>query len=130
MTMAVVTPAVRGRDGSPSDMPDLDTVLAWRGKTVVDRDGEKVGQLGALYLDEEDHPAYAGVQTGLFRRRETMVPLAGARELGDDVQLPYALEQIRSAPNVDVDVALTDSEQGTRARRPRAMERRRRGGQA
>ena len=92
-------------------MPDLDTVLAWRGKSVVDRDGEKVGQLGALYLDENDHPAYAGVHTGLFRRRESMVPLAGARELGDGVQLPYALEQIRSAPNVDVDVALTDEEQ-------------------
>jgi hypothetical protein len=92
-------------------MPDLDTVLAWRGKTVVDRDGEKVGQLGALYLDDNEQPAYAGVQTGLFRRRESMVPLAGARELGDDVQLPYTLEQIRSAPNVDVDVALTDEEQ-------------------
>ena len=92
-------------------MPDLDTVLAWRGKTVVDRDGEKVGQLGALYLDQSEHPAYAGVHTGLFRRRESMVPLAGARELGDDVQLPYALEQIRSAPNVDADEALTDEEQ-------------------
>jgi hypothetical protein len=92
-------------------MPDLDTVLTWRGKTVVDRDGEKAGHLGALYLDEEDRPAYAGVQTGLFRRRESMVPLAGARELGDDIQVPYALEQIRSAPNVDADVTLTDEEQ-------------------
>jgi hypothetical protein len=92
-------------------MPDLDTVLGWRGKTVVDRDGEKAGTLGALYLDEDDRPAYAGVQTGLFRRNESLVPLAGARPLGDDIQLPYALEQIRSAPNVDVDVNLTDEEQ-------------------
>jgi hypothetical protein len=92
-------------------MPDLDTVLAWRGKTVVDRDGEKAGTLGALYLDEQDQPTYAGVHTGLFRRRESMIPLAGARELGDDIQVPYALEQIRSAPNVDVDVALTDEEE-------------------
>jgi hypothetical protein len=30
-------------------MPDLDPVLGWRGKTVVDRDGEKVGTLGDLY---------------------------------------------------------------------------------
>jgi len=92
-------------------MPDLDTVLAWRGKTVIDRDGEKAGTLGALYLDQDDAPAYAGVMTGLFRRRESMVPLAGARELGDDVQVPYTLEQVRSAPNVDADVALTDEEQ-------------------
>ena len=92
-------------------MPDLETVLAWRGKTVVDRDGEKAGTLGALYLDEDDRPAFAGVQTGLFRRRESMVPLDGARTLDDDVQVPYTLEQIRSAPNVDSDVNLTDEEQ-------------------
>src|ERR1041384_5781987 len=92
-------------------MLDLDTVLAWRGKTVLDRDGEKAGTLGALYLDEDDRPAYAGVQTGLFRKRESLVPLDGAREAGDDVQLPYALDQIRSAPNVDVDVNLSDEAQ-------------------
>ena len=92
-------------------MPDLDTVLTWRGKTVVDRDGEKAGTLGALYLDEHDRPAYAGVMTGLFRRRESMVPLAGARELHDDIQVAYTGEQIRSAPNVDAEVALTEDEQ-------------------
>src|SRR5690349_3050830 len=92
-------------------MPDLDTVLGWRGKTVVDRDGEKAGSLGALYLDEQDRPAYAGVQTGLFRRRESIVPLDGARPLGDDVQVPYTLEQIKDAPNVDADVNLSDEEQ-------------------
>ena len=92
-------------------MPDLDTVLAWRGKAVVDRDGEKAGTLGALYLYYDDRPAYGGVQTGLFRRRESMVPLGGARILDDDVQVPYTLEQIRSAPNVDIDVNLTDDEQ-------------------
>jgi hypothetical protein len=92
-------------------MPDLDTVLTWRGKTVIDRDGEKTGTLGALYLDEHDRPAFAGVMTGLFRRRESMVPLAGARELHGEIQVPFALEQIRTAPNVDADVALTDEEQ-------------------
>jgi hypothetical protein len=92
-------------------MPDLDTVLAWRGRTVIDRAGEKAGTLGALYLDDEDRPAYAGVQTGLFRRRESLVPLDGARALGHDVQIPYTLEQVRSAPNVDVDVTLTEEEQ-------------------
>ena len=75
--------------GSSTRMPDLDTVLAWRGKTIVDRDGEKAGTLGALYLDDDDRPAYGGVQTGLFRRRESMVPLDGARVLDDDVQVPY-----------------------------------------
>src|SRR4051812_40075647 len=93
-------------------MPDIDTVLAWRGKTVRERDGEKVGTLGALYLDREtDRPAYAGVHTGLFRRNESVVPLDDAREVDGDVQVPYAVEQIREAPNVDPDVALSEAEE-------------------
>src|SRR5215203_589854 len=93
-------------------MPDLDVVLGWRGKTVLDRDGEKVGTVGDLYLDREtDRPAYAGVRTGLFKRNESIVPLEGAREVDGDLQLPFSAEQIRDAPNVDPDVALSEAEE-------------------
>jgi PRC-barrel domain/Domain of unknown function (DUF2382) len=93
-------------------MPDLDTVLSWRGKTVRDRDGEKLGTLGALYLDHDtDRPAYAGVQTGLLRRRESVVPLDGAEEIDGDVRVPYAAAQVHDAPNIDPDVALDEDEQ-------------------
>jgi hypothetical protein len=93
-------------------MPDLETVLAWRGKTVVDRDGEKVGTLGDLYLDREtDLPAYAGIRTGLFKRRESVVPLEGAREVDGDVQVLFAADSIREAPNVDPEVALSEAEE-------------------
>jgi hypothetical protein len=93
-------------------MPDLDTVLSWRGKTVRDRDGEKLGTLGALYLDQDtERPAYAGVHTGLFRRHESVVPLDGAEEVDGDVRVPYDAAQVREAPNVDPDVALDDDEQ-------------------
>src|SRR5213078_561781 len=93
-------------------MLDIDTVLGWRGKTVRDRDGEKAGTLGAIYLDEEtDQPAYAGVHTGVFRRNESIVPLHHAREVDGDVQVPYALEQIKGAPQVDPDEALDEEQQ-------------------
>jgi hypothetical protein len=93
-------------------MLDIDTVLGWRGKTVLDRDGEKVGTLGEVYLDDAtDRPAYAGVRTGLFKRRESVVPLAGAEETPDGIRLPHTAERISSAPNVEPDVALDDEEQ-------------------
>jgi hypothetical protein len=93
-------------------MLDIDTILSWRGKTVQDRDGEKAGTLGAIYLDEEtDLPAYAGVHTGLFRRNESIVPLHDAREADGDVRLPYTLEQIKTAPHVDPDHALDEEQQ-------------------
>src|SRR4051812_35039724 len=93
-------------------MPDIDTVLGWRGKTVRDRAGDKLGTLGALYLDADtDRPAYGGVRTGLFHRNESVVPLDGAEEIDGDVHLPYAAATVREAPNVDPDVALDEDEQ-------------------
>src|SRR5947199_10847334 len=93
-------------------MLDIDTVLGWRGRPVLDRDGEKVGTLGEIYLDDAtDRPAYAGVNTGLFKRRESVVPLAGAQETADGIRLPHTAERIADAPNVEPDVALDDDEQ-------------------
>jgi hypothetical protein len=94
-------------------MLDIDTALAWRGRTVRDRDAEKVGTLGDLYLDgETDRPAYAGVKTGLFKTHESIVPLEGAYEGEDgDIHVPYALEAIKAAPNVDPGVSLSEDEE-------------------
>jgi hypothetical protein len=93
-------------------MPDIDTVLGWRGKFVLDRDGEKVGTLGEIYLDDAtDRPAYAGVNTGLFKRRESVVPLEGAQETPDGIRLPHTAERIKAAPNVEPNVALDDADQ-------------------
>jgi sporulation protein YlmC with PRC-barrel domain len=96
---------------------DLETILDWRGRDVVDRKGEKLGKLGDLYLDEAtDRPAYAGVRTGLFGRHESIVPLAGVVEDGDDLVLPHDAELVRDAPAIDPDGALDDAEQERLAR--------------
>jgi hypothetical protein len=40
--------------------PDIDTALAWRGRTVRDQDGNELGTLSELYLDSESsRPAWA-----------------------------------------------------------------------
>jgi hypothetical protein len=88
--------------------PHVDTVLAWRGRTVRDADGEKVGTFGDVLLDSEtDLPAWGGVRTGLFGRRESYVPLEGATEVDDEVRIPYTAAQVKDAPNVDPDVTLS-----------------------
>src|SRR4051794_6518267 len=88
---------------------DIDTVLAWRGRPVLDRDGDKIGTLGDVYLDREtDRPAWVGVRTGLFGTRESMMPLQGIEEAGDDLRVPWEKAQVKDAPNVDADVALDE----------------------
>jgi stress response protein YsnF len=92
---------------------DIDTALAWRGRTVVDRDGEKIGTFEELYLDESDRPAWAAVKTGLFGLRQTFVPLSAAQPAGDDLQVPFDKQQVKDAPNVDPDAQLSAEEEDT-----------------
>jgi hypothetical protein len=92
--------------------PDIDTALAWRGRTVCDRDGNELGTLNALYLDNETRlPAWAGVKRGRLRKTETIVPLGDASEVGDALQIPYDGAQFDEAPDVDPDVTLTAEEE-------------------
>jgi hypothetical protein len=94
-------------------MPELDiqTALEWRGRAVVDRAGEKIGTLKEIYLDEDEHPAWGSVHTGLFGMRQALVPLAEARPDGEQLQVPYEAEHVRDAPSVDPDVQLSAEEE-------------------
>jgi PRC-barrel domain/Domain of unknown function (DUF2382) len=91
---------------------DLDTLLSWRGRTVRDPSGDKIGKLDGLYLDAAtDLPAYAGVRTGLLGTHESIVPLEGASEVDDDVVVPFDAELVRSAPSLDPASVLSPGEE-------------------
>lgn len=94
-------------------LPDARTVLRWRGRTAVDVNGERLGKLGALYLEPgSDVPAWAGVRTGLLGRHEALVPLRNAAEQEDgDVRLAVSAELVRQAPHIDPDGELTPGEE-------------------
>src|SRR4051794_6119537 len=90
---------------------DIDTVLGWRGETVLDRDGEKVGSLKELYLDRDERPAWGAVHTGLFGLRETFVPLSDARPVDGGIKVPFTKDHVKDAPGVDPDAQLSDDEE-------------------
>jgi len=95
-----------------SDPPDIDTALAWRGRTVRDEDGNELGTLSELYLDSEtSRPAWAGVKRGRLRPTETIVPLSDAAEDGDELRLPFDRERFDGAPDIDPDVELTEEQE-------------------
>jgi sporulation protein YlmC with PRC-barrel domain len=40
-------------------MPSIEEVKNWQGRTAVDRDGDKIGEVVDIYLDEEtDKPEW------------------------------------------------------------------------
>jgi hypothetical protein len=90
---------------------DIDTALDWRGRTVVDRDGDKIGTFEELYLDDSDRPAWAAVTTGLFGMRQTFVPLSEAQTDGDALRVPFGKEMVKDAPRIDPDSQLDAEEE-------------------
>jgi uncharacterized protein (TIGR02271 family) len=93
-------------------MPDVDTVRSWQGATLVDRDGDRVGTIDAVYVDDQSgQPEWALVNTGLFGTKSTFVPIAQATSSGDQVQVPYEKQLIKDAPRMDPDGHLSEAEE-------------------
>jgi uncharacterized protein (TIGR02271 family) len=93
-------------------MPDIDTARAWQGSTLVDRDGDRIGTIDGIYLDDQTgQPEWALVNTGLFGTKSTFVPLAQATQTGDEVRVPYDKQLVKDAPRVDVDQHLSEAEE-------------------
>ena len=92
--------------------PSIETVRGWRGRVMVDRDRDKIGEVVDIYLDNEtERPEWAVVRTGLFGLRSTFVPLAEAREVGDELQVPHQRLQVKQAPNIEPDGQLSAAEE-------------------
>jgi PRC-barrel domain len=92
--------------------PSIETARGWRGRVMVDRDSNKIGEVVDIYLDNEtDRPEWAVVRTGLFGMRSTFVPLAEAREVGDELQVAQQRLQVKEAPNIESDGQLSAAEE-------------------
>jgi PRC-barrel domain len=92
--------------------PGVETVRGWLGRVMVDRDGNRLGEITDIYLDREtERPEWAVVRTGLFGTRSTFVPLAEAAEAGDQVQVPHERTAVKAAPNIEAEGQLSEAEE-------------------
>jgi uncharacterized protein (TIGR02271 family) len=93
-------------------MPQLDELQTWRGRDVRDPDGDKIGSIEDIYLDEQTgRPEWLAVKTGLFGSKISFVPVGEATATGDGVQVPYSKAQVKDSPNAEADGALSQSEE-------------------
>ena len=80
--------------------------------TVFATDGDKIGSVGQVYLDDvTNEPTFVTVKTGLFGARETFVPLQQAQTTADGITVPFEKSFVKDAPNVDADGSLTPEEE-------------------
>lgn len=82
------------------------------GATVFDRDRDKIGTVGQVYVDPRtNQPLWASVKTGLFGTSETFVPIDAATVADDEIVVAYEKEFVKDAPRIDPDGALSEDEE-------------------
>src|SRR5829696_6324602 len=81
-----------------------DQLVQARGETVYAADGDKIGSVEEVFVDEETgRPEWLGIGTGLLGTKRVLVPVLGLQQTGDGFQVPYAKEQVKETPDVDSD---------------------------
>ena len=74
---------------------------AYVGKTAVDPQGDKIGSVGQVYVnDESGQPDWITVNTGLFGMKENFAPLHGSSFDGDNLVLPFDKTVVKDSPDV------------------------------
>ncbi len=82
------------------------------GTTVYDKDGDKIGKVDEVYLDNASgQPEWVSVKTGLFGSSLSLIPLAQASTSGDSVKVPFAKSVVKDAPHHDPGKELSETDE-------------------
>jgi uncharacterized protein (TIGR02271 family) len=85
-------------------MIDVQEAQRLTGLTAYTQDGDKLGKIGQVFLDDQTgRPEFVTVSTGLFGTKESFVPIGDATLADDRLAVPYTKDQVKDAPNVDLD---------------------------
>ncbi|GAA4777240.1 PRC and DUF2382 domain-containing protein [Citricoccus nitrophenolicus] len=93
-------------------MQDFTSVEKLQDATVYGTDGDKIGSVGQVYLDDQtNQPTFVTVSTGLFGTKETFIPISKATPSQDGLQVPFDKAFVKDAPNIDTDGSLTPQDE-------------------
>ncbi|WP_432571951.1 DUF2382 domain-containing protein [Kineococcus sp. SYSU DK005] len=72
------------------------------GTTVYDNDGDKIGKVDEVYLDNAtNQPEWVSVKTGLFGSNVSLIPLSQASVSGEKITVPFEKAKVKDAPHHD-----------------------------
>ncbi|HEY1480481.1 MAG TPA: PRC-barrel domain-containing protein [Gaiellales bacterium] len=75
-------------------MTTAEQLEQWRGRKVVDADGEDIGKLDDVYFAGDGEPVLARVSSGLLGRHHSLVPLVDSSVGRDYLRVAYRRDQL------------------------------------
>jgi uncharacterized protein (TIGR02271 family) len=81
----------------------------YAGYTVYDTDGDKIGKVDDLFVDENDQPEYLGVKIGLLGTSATLIPwqIVEVREVDSSLIVSADDAHVKDGPTFDDDREIT-----------------------
>ncbi|MFE6868269.1 PRC and DUF2382 domain-containing protein [Kitasatospora sp. NPDC057692] len=81
------------------------------GHKAVDRNGDKIGTIDEVYLDDASgRPEWAAVRTGIFGR-DAFVPLTTSEFSGEELRVPYDKSLVKESPDFGVGQHLSPAQE-------------------
>ena len=76
---------------------------------VYDNQGQRIGKVDDLFVDEEDREEYIGVKMGFFGMKSTLIPMDIVRvnEGERSIEVSETKDHVKSAPSFDDDEDIT-----------------------
>jgi hypothetical protein len=94
-------------------LPGPEATHRWKGRTLVDLDGDPLGSIEVIYLDKDtNQPEWALLEAGAVGPARTFIPLISASEEGDTVRVPFARILVEGAPGMAADLELSEDQEG------------------
>lgn len=81
----------------------------YAGYTVYDNDGDKIGKVDDLFLDENDQPEYFGVKMGFLGTSSTLIPadITTTDEANSSITVSAEKETVKNGPSFNDDREIT-----------------------
>lgn len=80
--------------------------------TAYDNAGDKLGSVKEIFVDDQSgQPTFVEVNHGLFGMNSSLVPMRGHKFDGENLNLAFAKDRVKDAPDFDADQALTPEQQ-------------------
>jgi len=95
----------------PQTTLTMDELMEARGADVYSSDGDKIGSVEEIFVDEEtNQPEWIGLGTGFLGTKRVLVPVQGAERRADGYYVPYSKDQVKETPDIDSDEISQETE--------------------
>jgi uncharacterized protein YrrD len=85
---------------------------ALEGRVLLGQDGEKIGTVSEIYVDDDSGAAvFALITSGLFGTRRHFVPIHAVTDAGEQLEVPYTKDMVSEAPSLETDGDLSEADE-------------------